>query len=498
VKTLIITVGTRQVGWHCRDGIVRSLGADGDRGHPPHIDQLYAELNLERKAHWDGNASSQWGVRHLGEQFYQRGQASGDFSNVELLLDAAIIAAYIQEGLDHIILWGTDQPESVAWHFRRADTLWLAKLMAKKIEQSWPQIKVDVWHPIVPANRADLIRPAVEAFILDYALERLQPNDAASLTLLIQTKGSAPQIATTLEICAAALIRQCAVVQVTPLGPNPLFKDVGDNRTAQTAIDFDAANLGQYFWPLERSRIQSAWQRGDFAEAQLWLGAHRDRHEALYQLAGCLTLAANGQISDTLQRLNQDWLHSLELMPKTTPDERQEWQNCLARLLPEPSTIESEVAQTWETLVLIERLLWRGSYTRAFLWFAQTLERLLYLQGQKEDWLQQGWVKERATLGGWIHGWQKRYDIAKSEPLRQMLHAILNVRNELVHAGRPTTADELEKLWNESRLMPKRMAAQTVEPMQLVLTRMTEQCFPIPEKMLLDRLCAWGVQQLEA
>jgi hypothetical protein len=29
MKTLIITVGTRQVGWWCQDGIARSLVADG-------------------------------------------------------------------------------------------------------------------------------------------------------------------------------------------------------------------------------------------------------------------------------------------------------------------------------------------------------------------------------------------------------------------------------------------------------------------------------------
>ena len=30
--TLIITVGTRQIGWHCQDGIIRSFGADGNIG----------------------------------------------------------------------------------------------------------------------------------------------------------------------------------------------------------------------------------------------------------------------------------------------------------------------------------------------------------------------------------------------------------------------------------------------------------------------------------
>ncbi|HIK56556.1 MAG TPA: hypothetical protein IGS37_15515 [Synechococcales cyanobacterium M55_K2018_004] len=60
MKTLIITVGTRQVGWRCKDGIVRSLGADGDRGHPPHIDELYAELGLERGYHSDESKESKF------------------------------------------------------------------------------------------------------------------------------------------------------------------------------------------------------------------------------------------------------------------------------------------------------------------------------------------------------------------------------------------------------------------------------------------------------
>ncbi|MGI0496577.1 hypothetical protein ACOKW7_02575 [Limnospira platensis CENA597] len=31
LDTLIITLGTRQVGWKCEDGMVPCLGADGDR-----------------------------------------------------------------------------------------------------------------------------------------------------------------------------------------------------------------------------------------------------------------------------------------------------------------------------------------------------------------------------------------------------------------------------------------------------------------------------------
>ncbi|MFM8008319.1 MAG: hypothetical protein ACKO86_26060, partial [Dolichospermum sp.] len=45
-----------------------------------------------------------------------------------------VIAGGVKQGLKHIILWGTDQPESITWNFRRLDTLWLAELMKGKIK----------------------------------------------------------------------------------------------------------------------------------------------------------------------------------------------------------------------------------------------------------------------------------------------------------------------------------------------------------------------------
>jgi len=53
VSTLIITVGTRQIGWRCQDGIIRSFGADGNISYPPHINELYQELGIERGKHED-------------------------------------------------------------------------------------------------------------------------------------------------------------------------------------------------------------------------------------------------------------------------------------------------------------------------------------------------------------------------------------------------------------------------------------------------------------
>lgn len=141
MKTLIITVGTRQVGWHCADGIVRCLGADGERGTPPHINEMYQQLGLARSHHGDSDKPEfAWGVRNLGELMYQQCLAVQDFSSVVLLLDYVVIEQLVADGLEQIILWGTDQPEGTPWNFRRGDTLWLAELMAGVIKQTWKDI----------------------------------------------------------------------------------------------------------------------------------------------------------------------------------------------------------------------------------------------------------------------------------------------------------------------------------------------------------------------
>ncbi|MGL4500205.1 MAG: hypothetical protein ACRCU2_14160, partial [Planktothrix sp.] len=103
VDTLIITVGTRQVGWRSKDGVVRCFGADGDRGHPPHINQLYQELGIERGFYEPGKTYMSWSVRDLGSRYYEQCQEwlGGDFSSVELLLDHQIIADSVRKGLNH-------------------------------------------------------------------------------------------------------------------------------------------------------------------------------------------------------------------------------------------------------------------------------------------------------------------------------------------------------------------------------------------------------------
>jgi hypothetical protein len=142
VNTLIITVGTRQVGWSCKDGVIRSFGADGNIGYPRHIDELYQEIGITRDQYQEKDRGYPWSAKDLGERYYAHCiyELSDDFSRVELLLDYQIIEAGVKQGLKHIILWGTDQPDNVSWFYRRLDTIWLAKLMEAKIKSIWPNL----------------------------------------------------------------------------------------------------------------------------------------------------------------------------------------------------------------------------------------------------------------------------------------------------------------------------------------------------------------------
>ncbi len=505
MKTLIITVGTRQVGWKCKDEIVRSLGADGDRGHPKHIDYLYDEFGLERGYHGDQQKPEfRWSVRHLGALVYQHCVKSQDFSNIELLMDAIILSGTHQKDLDHIILWGTDQPEATPWNFRRADTLWLAQLMAGKIRQQYPQIKIDVWNPVVSVNQPDAIRQAVEDFILDYVLNQLDPQSADQFTLAIQTKGSAPQIANALEICAAALMRQCPVEQLIPVEPTPLFEDNG----ARVATDFKTVNLGEYFWPVERSRILSAWERGDFAEAKLWLKAHRDRHEALYELAQHLSLAINWQWQDALKSLQGDnWLDRPATRQCISKSQRNQWRSDIQAQYQVNETPASKFLKLWESRLLIRLHLIRQNYTAAFIQFAQTLERLLFWRYQTEDWIKQGYVslpsdkqnwgvkKYKATFYDLRLGWQNQQGLSKEEPICRQLEAINELRNGVIHRSESLTFKELrEKVCPNHKID---CSDGLYDQMETFLQQFCTSESPMPGRSLLQDLYDWGMQQLQ-
>ncbi|MCL1463255.1 hypothetical protein [Argonema galeatum] len=505
VDTLIISVGTRQVGWRSHNGVVRCFGADGDRGHPGHINELYRELGIDR-GFYEDNQRYLWSVRDLGQRYWEhcREWLGDDFSAVELLLDDKIIADCVAKGLKQVILWATDQPETVAWNYRRADTLWLAELMKGKIEATWKGVKVDVLHPVVNANNREAIRQELEGFILPLALEGMKgmpADEAEQFVLVIENKGAVPAIAEGLEICAAALVRQCQVINATPIEPQPLYREVADgNSSACTAQIYDFMPVSEYFWPLERLRVISAWERGDFLEAQLWLKAHQSRHKVLYQLAGYLSLSTNWEIAKFLQDKNFEtgWLRSKALNGLATGEEINGWRDRLLFLR------KDEFAQGWESVFLIELALRRENYTGAFVQFAQTLERLLYLRCQQEDWLSKGWVRIESDRGSdpsfsqLMYGWLTMENYTKSDNFWQLFTAIRVRRNDIIHKAEAVTLGQLRSLWADKGF-PVKINSDSGEILKLMMDLLKGVCrssWKIPNKTLLRSLYDWGLKVL--
>ncbi|MCL1475600.1 hypothetical protein [Argonema antarcticum] len=509
VDTLIISVGTRQVGWRSHDGVVRCFGADGDRGHPPHIDRLYRELGVERGCYED-NQHYPWSVRDLGQRYYEhcREWLDGDFSAVVLLLDEKIISDCVAKGLKHIILWATNQPESVAWNYRRADTLWLAELMKGKIEATWKEVKVDVLHPMVNANHRETIREELEGFILPIALEPMKSmsaDEAAQFVLVIENKGAVPAMAEGLEICAAALVRQCQVINATPIEPSPLFPvDADGNYGVCKAEKYDLISVSEYFWPLERLRVISAWERGDFLEAKIWLQSHQNRHKLLYQLAGYLAMSTNWEIVKFLKDPNfeRGWLCSKAVASLASSEEINGWRKQLLELR------EDKLGQVWESSFLIELQLRRGNYTAAFNQFSQTLERLLYVRSLQEDWRGKGLIKipeywnfikpYQPGFKELNDAWITREKIAQTDNFVALLTDIRLQRNDIVHQAEPVTLMDLRNIWWKNGWTVK-VGGDYEEIYKLMMDILREVCqrnWQIPAKEFLRSLSDWGLKVL--
>ena len=505
VKTLIITVGTRQVGWRCSDGIVRSLGADGGAS-PTHIGQVYTlELEQERGFHEDRQS---WSVRHIGEQLYALCEAKQDFSNVELLMDAQLVEQEVKDGLSQVVLWGTDQPEDVSWKFRRSDTLWLAQLIAGRLRQLYPALSVAVWSPVLPANDPVRLCQSVEDYILQDVLHPVPEEARKDFTLLIENKGSVPLIASALEMCAVALSRQCHVKLIMPTEPDPLFAVDNEARSAQSCTHYSYLPIGKYFWPLEKPKIISAWQRGDFGEAQMWLFAHRDRHKPLYDLAGYLALATNGNIKAAIKQIKNQWpITGKKIRGLTTVQEHQDWLSLSENLVDTNQSTHHRYAWIWERMFLFEIELTKKSNSNAFLSFAQTLEALLSLQFDTDDWVKRGYVGQDVSyppnLWTLIEGWKKKHSIPEDSPWHFCLDQIRVKRNKVAHENMPLTGEEMNKFLSvvsvdSSKSSFNEVTSDTlIEQMRFILRELASPESIIPQDILLRSLYQRGLERLK-
>jgi len=514
VDTLIITVGTRQVGWRCEDGAVRCLGADGG-AYPPHVNELYEILGVKRGVHSEEKPEKRtfpWSFRDLGERFYQHCQEklNGDFSNVELLLDQKVIEDLVSKKLQDIILWATDQPEEVAWQHRRNDTLWLAKLMEGKIKNTYPSVKVSVEHPNVHATNREEIRQVLENSILRNALKKIQSQkEDDKFVLVIENKGSTPPFADSLEICAASLVRQCQVIIYTPIEPNDPYPIVRDGvKSASIADECKWVYVSEYFWPLERSRVISAWKKGNFSEAKVWLESHQIKYGFLHDLAGYLAISSNWEFSSLIKTkksskektFEKNWLSSPKVSKKVNFKELKEWRDRLKKIR------EDEYAKIWESTFFIYILLLGENYTGAFFQLAQTLERLLYEKCQKDEYvkgiadqLMSQRQRNYPTFEILIDALFYSPTPKKKEKEHELFHGIRNKRNDLVHKGEPISLKELGELWSEANLeMDTSTPESILSAVQKAMERVTGSSSSVWNETMLFSLYKWGLEILEA
>lgn len=495
MKILIITVGNRQVGWRCQDDIVRCLGVSGNRSDatiPDHVAELYEEIGVEKP-------KSQYFVRDLGRLLYDECERSEDFSAVELLLDRKIIEDEVKNGLAEVWLIGTDQPTpQIAENFRSGDTLWLSKLMAGKIRQTWKELKVETWDLQVDANNVDAIRDEYEQFILKYLIEKSSSADRT--TLLIENKGSVPAIASSLEICAAALIRQVDVVRVTPKEPTPMY--LGDNihkKSAAFAEGFQQRSMSQYFLPIERLNILDAWQQGNFAGADIWLQSHQGipKYRAMSCLAKLFVQAANLETGRSLAGI-KDWLNRKDV--RSIVDEKllQEWKNHPAL------GSENRYDTIWEQTFLVYLYAQNQNFTNSFFQLAQTLERLLFARFEAEKWLANKVVEIPKEKEKYVNnyspsflelmgGWCKRDGIKETSSWYILIDEIRKLRNQMIHNGRSVSENDTIELWICSGVPIKTGKEAIMSPLYKVCEKLT---WKAPQQSLLGAINNWSLDIL--
>ena len=495
VSTLIITVGTRQIGWRCQDGIIRSFGADGNISYPPHINELYQELGIERGKHQDEDGKTYpWSGRDLGKRYYDYCQEwlGGDFSKVELLLDKTVIEGGVKQGLKHIILWGTDQPESITWNFRRLDTLWLAELMKGKIKSLFPDIRVDVHAPKINAGNSHEIREELEQLVLK---EAINANKNQEFVLWIQTKGCTPVIASNVEICAAALVRQYKVFNASPDEPKEFFTTLENGLiTANHSQSFQTITMGEYFWALEKVKIKSAWERGDFSEAQIWLKVHENRHSVLYKLAGFLAKYNNWESNHDFYRKLGKWLDNDDVTNVVDSAQIENWKTKLQKMQAD------DITKLWESTIILELSLKRENYTTAFIQFVQLLERLLYIQSIAQNWTTQGWIvrnKNEPSLIELMQGWCIYKKFKEDNKWSKLLKAIRIKRNKIIHEGESITLTKIGNIWANN--FSDEYTPTTSENIKKLMTDTFKEISTPPNlnNLLMRSLYQWGLQYLE-
>jgi hypothetical protein len=491
MKILIITVGNRQIAWRCQDGVIRCLGVSGNPndGSPDHVTELYKELGAEKP-------KGRYFVRHLGQLLHEKCEELGDFGNVELLLDRKIVEDEVQKGLEEVWLIGTDQPPDVDADFRSGDTIWLSKLMSGKIGQTWKQLKVETWNLTVNVSNLEAIREEYEQFILKYLIDK--SSDAEAVTLLIENKGSVPAIASSLEICAAALVRQFEVIRVTPQEPSQMY--VGDDPEQKSAVfasKYRQQSMSQYFLPIERQGILLSWKQGNFAGAEIWMKPHQQfpKYRALSKLANLLAQAANLEIARVLGRMKQDWLGSNDLRSITDESILANWKNHPA------IDSKNHYDVIWESTFLVFLYSRIQNYTGAFFQLSLIIERLLFERYTQEKWIENNVIiipKEKQrykndyepSFKELMDGWCKRDSLKEGSCWYKLIDAIRKLRNVVIHDGKSISEKDILKIWDDSGVKTSNGSEAVFLPLYKICEKLT---WKAPQQSLLGSIYDWSL-----
>jgi len=498
VDVLLMRVGSSQVGWHCQDGIVRSL-SETDRDDGENL------LRRELGANPLGIAESEkWIGGNWGERFYRycTDTLGGDFSRVELLTDDAIVEDCARSGLKRLILWAIDPQES----------LWFARLISGKVRQSWHQlIEVNVLTPDVAAGKAQTGEAEVESLqhrlkmeVLPFALQdAIEADEPDRFVLAIRDFSGDNAFSTALERCAPSLARQCRVLH---LHPHPVATSETEG-SDESAARYKITTLADDNWALDRLRAIAAWRQGWFQEAATRLAAYPNFYGGvLSELARRLTLLSRGETHRFVHDRDlgiESWLQDPTFSQLADPNLVELWREQLAYLKKHP------YAEAWEATFSVERLLQQGSYTRGFLHFAQTLEQLLYLQYKDRDWLAQGLIVDRDRpksaananlyqpgIKQLISAWCKATRQDKNGSVYRLFDRIGNTRNAILHYGGAIPFDDVLLVWSTTGMPVEFTRPQYVGLMARMKETLSLACdrnWKIPEPTLGQALSEWGL-----
>jgi hypothetical protein len=253
--------------------------------------------------------------------------------------------------------------------------------------------------------------------------------------------------------------------------------------------------MSEYFWALEKVKIKSAWERGDFSEAQIWLKVHENRHSVLYKLAGFLAQYSNWESNKDFYQKLKDWIGCNDVSKITDSEKIINWKTQLQKIQTD------YLSKLWESTIILELSLKRENYTTAFIQFVQLLEQLLYIQSTAQNWTAKGWIvsnKDEPSLAELMQGWCLYKKFNQDNKWSKLLKAIRTKRNQIIHKGESITSTKIGNLWADNNFSGVYIPT-TPQIIKKLMTDTFREISTPPNlnNLLMRSLYQWGLNYLE-